>query len=68
MDEVHARHEPFVGLTVARSYANNFGHVRRLGAWAKAAAPVQKEFCKGGAIVMPSSSGRFLISLLANGG
>jgi hypothetical protein len=62
MDEVHARRQPFVALTVARSYANSFAHVRRLGAWAKATASIQKEFCKGGAIVVPSSSGRFLIS------
>jgi hypothetical protein len=62
MDEVHARRQPFVALTVARSYANNFGHVRRLGAWAKTTVSIQKEFCRGAAIVVPSSSGRFLIS------
>ncbi len=62
MNAVHARREPFVALTVARSYANNFAHVRRLGAWAKTTASVQKEFCRGAAIVVPASSGRFLIS------
>jgi hypothetical protein len=62
MNEVHARREPFVALTVARSYAHNFAHVRRLGAWARSTMPIQKEFCKGAAIVVPSSSGRFLIS------
>jgi hypothetical protein len=62
MDEIHARRQPFVALTVARSYANNFSHVRRLGAWAKSTAKIQKEFCKGGAIIVPSSAGRFLIS------
>jgi hypothetical protein len=62
MNEVHARREPFVALTLARSYAHNFSHVRRLAAWARATVAVQKALCRGAAIVVPSSSGRFLIS------
>jgi hypothetical protein len=62
MEEVHARREPFVALTLARSYAHSFSHVRRLAAWARSTMSVQKEFCRGAAVVVPSSSGRFLIS------
>jgi hypothetical protein len=62
MEDMYARREPFVALTIVRAYASNFSHVRRLGAWTKANTESSREFCRGGAIVLPSSSARFLIS------
>jgi hypothetical protein len=62
MDAVRARREPFVALSVMREYANNLSHLRRLGTWAKANNKAEVEYCKGSAIVLPSTSARFLIS------
>jgi hypothetical protein len=65
MDEVHGRCEPFVVLALLRARAAdlaNIAHVKRVGAWAKAGGERSNAFCKGSAIVAPSSSARFLIS------
>jgi hypothetical protein len=62
MDEMRARGEPFVALTILRSYSNNLSHLRRMGAWAKATSNRPVEWCKGSAIVLPSTAARFLIS------
>jgi hypothetical protein len=62
MDEVHARGEPFVALTIVRAYAANFAHVKRLGAWTKANDNNLNQLCRGAATVLPSSTARFLIS------
>jgi hypothetical protein len=62
MEAMYARREPFVALTIVRAYASNFSHVKRLGGWTKANTEASREFCKGGAIVLPSLSARFLIS------
>ena len=65
MDEVHARCEPFVVLTLLRARAAdlaNIAHVKRVGAWAKGGGARSNLYCKGSAIVAPSSAARFLIS------
>jgi hypothetical protein len=62
MDEMYARRQAFVALTIVRAYAGNFAHVKRLGAWTKANSEASGEWCKGGAVVLPSSAARFLIS------
>jgi hypothetical protein len=62
MDGIHARGEPFVALTILRSYSNNLSHLKRLGGWAKARSNRPAESCKGSAIVLPSTAARFLIS------
>jgi hypothetical protein len=62
MDEIRARREPFVALTILRSYSNNLSHLKRMGAWAKASSKGPVEWCKGSAIVLPSTAARFLIS------
>jgi hypothetical protein len=62
MDEVHARGEPFVALTIVHEYAANFAHVKRLGAWTKETQKNFAHLCKGAATVLPSAPARFLIS------
>jgi hypothetical protein len=65
MDAVHARCEPFLVLTLLRARAAdlaNIAHVKRVGAWAKAGGARSNLYCKGSAIVAPSSAARFLIS------
>jgi hypothetical protein len=65
MDEVHSRCEPFLVLTLLRARAAdlaNIAHVKRVGAWAKTSGDRSNKYCKGSAIVAPSSSARFLIS------
>jgi hypothetical protein len=65
MDAVHSRCEPFVVLALLRARAAdlaNISHVKRVGAWAKSGGERSNMYCKGSAIVAPSSSARFLIS------
>jgi hypothetical protein len=62
IDEVHARRQPFVMLSLMKKYSNNLAHLKRLGEWSKASSRADMEYCKGSAIVLPSSAARFLIS------
>jgi hypothetical protein len=62
MAEVLARGEDFVTLCYIREYSMNLGHIRRLGDFTKSRRGAFEAFCKGGAIVIPSPSFRFILS------
>jgi hypothetical protein len=62
IDSIHARHEPFVIMTIIKSFDSNLAHVKRLAAWGNARSSVHKQTCKGVALVLASSSGRFIVS------
>jgi hypothetical protein len=62
MAEVLARGEDFVTLCYVREYAMNLEHIQRLAEFTKSRRGAFETFCKGGAIVIPSPSFRFILS------
>jgi hypothetical protein len=62
IDQAHDRRQPFVVLAVVRRFESDLSHVKRLGTWGKNRSHVHSEMCKGVAIVLTSSSARFLVS------
>jgi hypothetical protein len=62
MAEVLERGEDFVTLCYIREYTMDLGHVRRLSDFTKSRRGAFEAFCKGGAIVIPSPSFRFILS------
>jgi hypothetical protein len=62
VDAVHARHEPYVGITFLKKYSRDRPQLERIARWLKDCEAVTREYCLAAGMVNNSVGFRFILS------
>jgi len=61
-DEVHARRQPYVGITWMKQYKRGPGVTERMGRWLKESEAATRAYCLGAGLISTSATFRFALS------
>jgi hypothetical protein len=62
MDQVHARKEPYVGISYLKRYSRERQQVERIARWIKESEPLTRAYCLGVGMINASIGFRFVLS------
>jgi hypothetical protein len=62
VDAMHARREPYVGISYLKRYSRERPHLERIARWLKDSETVTRQFCLATGMVNNSVGFRFLLS------
>jgi hypothetical protein len=59
---IHARHEPYVGISFLKRYSRDRPHLERIAKWIKDSEAVTRQYCLAAGMINTSVGFRFLLS------